>query len=397
MESVFCFEQTSLVHVSQQAPQACFIGLDDFMHFFSKIHLKRWGVVGLIPLLAACASAPGMYMDDQYVIGKTDTGATLTLERITLKLLQDEKALREQQPVQGISQFLTSPAPYLIGSGDILSIVVWEHPELSTAAMTGAATISTSGVDNSGTPGFVIDQDGLLQFPYVEPLKLAGLTEAQARTLLTNELAHYLKNPNLTLRVAAYRSKRIYVDGEVRMPGAQSINNIPMTLLEAVSRAGGFLPSGDQSQIAVSRAGATYRINFPQLLEKGINPASIMLATDDVVRVVSRDESKIFVLGEVTKPVSLPMRNGRLTLNEALGDAGGINVLSGNGRQVYVIRNGKDMNPTVYHLDGRSPVALALAENFELKPKDVVYVDAASLVLWNRVVGLILPTAQAVK
>jgi polysaccharide export outer membrane protein len=163
-----------------------------------------------------------------------------------------------------------------------------------------------------------------------------------------------------------------------------------------LNRAGGFLPTGDQSQIDISRAGTTHRVNLPQLVQKGINPASILLANGDVVRVLSREESKVFVLGEVTRPVALTMHNGRYTLNEALGDAGGLNPLSSNGRQVYVARNATDMKPIVYHLDARSPVALALAENFELKAKDVVYVDAAPLAMWNRVISLILPSAQSV-
>jgi polysaccharide export outer membrane protein len=72
------------------------------------------------------------------------------------------------------------------------------------------------------------------------------------------------------------------------------------------------------------------------------------------------------------------MYNGRLTLNEALGEAGGVNPLSGDGSQIYVIR--KDANgQTVYQLDGRTPGALAMAQGFELSPKDVIYVAATPL------------------
>ncbi|MDP3842912.1 MAG: polysaccharide biosynthesis/export family protein [Oxalobacteraceae bacterium] len=335
-------------------------------------------------------------MDEKYVIGQDEAGAISNLKPITPQLLQTEKTLREQQPSQDISQLVAKPTPYLIGSGDILSIVVWDHPELSTPAMSGPATITVSGTDSGATPGFVIDPDGLVQFPYVGNLKLAGLTEAQARNRLTTKLAEELKKPDLTLRVQAYRSKRIYISGEVKAPGAQSINDIPMTLMEALNRAGGFLPSGDQSQIRITRAGTTYQIDLPRLLRNGISPASILLANGDMVRIASREESKIFVLGDVTRPISLMMRDGRLTLNEALGDAGGLNPTSSNGRQVYVVRNATDMEPVVYHLDAQSPVALALAENFELKAKDVVYVDAAPLARWNRVISLILPSALSV-
>lgn len=59
-----------------------------------------------------------------------------------------------------------------------------------------------------------------------------------------------------------------------------------------------------------------------------------------------------------------------------------------------MIRNANDAQPIIYHLDAHLPVMFALAENFELKARDVVYVDAASMVRFNRLISLILPAAQ---
>ena len=232
----------------------------------------------------------------------------------------------------------------------------------------------------------------MVQFPYAGQIKVAGLTEEQARNLLTTTLAHYIRKPKVTLRVQSYRSKRVYIDGEVKTPGLQAINDVPMTLLEALNRAGGMLPTADQSQIALTRGGDTYRINLPQMVQKGVNPASIMLASGDVVRVMSRDESKVFVSGEVNVPKALTMHNGRLTLNEALGETGGINPLSGDSGQVYVIRKSAT-EPIVYRLDARQQGALAMAEGFELHPKDVVYVASTALANWHRTISQILPSA----
>jgi polysaccharide biosynthesis/export protein len=49
----------------------------------------------------------------------------------------------------------------------------------------------------------------------------------------------------------------------------------------------------------------------------------------------------------------------------------------------------------VFHLNADNPSALALAENFTLRPRDVVYIDPVPLVQWNRIINLILPSAQA--
>lgn len=381
------------------------------MHVDSRASFKRWSVVAVIPWLAACASvAPGLHFNGSSYSQSTGSSAAdsagassneltnATLKQITPQLVKMERELREKQVTQDISKLLAKPSPYMIDSGDVLSIVVWDHPELSNAATVSTGAPAGAGADASTAAttappaGFMVDHEGMIQFPYAGPLKVAGLTQDQARNLLANRLSKYLKQPKVTLRVQSYRSKRVYVDGEVKNPGLQAINDIPMTLVEALNRAGGVLPTGDQSQVVVNRSGTNYQINLPQLVQRGVNPGSILLANGDVVRVRSRDESKVFVSGEVVSPRALPMHNGRLSLNEALGESGGINPTSGDGSQIYVVRkNGNDQ--VVYQLDGRSPGALAMAEGFELSPKDLVYVAATPLANWHRAISLILPGA----
>jgi polysaccharide export outer membrane protein len=86
------------------------------------------------------------------------------------------------------------------------------------------------------------------------------------------------------------------------------------------------------------------------------------------------------------------MHNGRLTLNEALGESGGISPLTGDARQVYVVRKAPD-GTRVYQLDARRTGALAMAEAFELHPKDLVYVAASPLASWHRNLSMIFPGA----
>lgn len=186
------------------------------------------------------------------------------------------------------------------------------------------------------------------------------------------------------------------MDGEVKSTGLVVIDDIPPTLPEVISRAGGITPLGDHSRISIARAGKVHWVDLPRLAKLGLNPSTIMLSNGDMVRVSPREESKVFVIGEVTKPVTLMLRNGHLSLNEALGEAGGVSSQTGNANQIYVIRNANDAQPIVYHLDGHSPVMFALAEGFELKAQDVIYVDAAPMVRFNRIISLILPSAQTI-
>ncbi len=342
-------------------------------------------------LLAACTSGIQFRSQD----GAADTPAPPT-EMITEQLIVTEKQQYREQANEDLDRLLVpDPPPYVIGVGDILSIVVWDHPELTGSLVTSAAPdpVAAAAATATAAPqGYVVDHQGRIQFPLAGLLAVQGLTEEGARTLLTGKLAKYIAHPNVTLRVQAYRSKRVYIDGEVKSPGLQAINDIPMTLVEALNRAGGLLPTADQSRILIERGRERHLINLRDLVQRNINPGLVMLAPGDVVRVRSRDESKVFVSGEVVTPKALTMHDGRLTLNEALGESGGISPLSGDARQVYVVR--KETERTrVFQLDARVAGSLAMAEAFELRPKDIVYVAATPLANWNRNLSLLFPGA----
>ncbi|SHH02740.1 polysaccharide biosynthesis/export family protein [Massilia sp. CF038] len=348
--------------------------------------LRGLSLILLACCLTACASRP---MSRQSGLPAEPGGPATQL--ITEQLIEAERRQRELHINKDIAHLVVpTPPPYTIGSGDLLSIVVWDHPELAGQGIAAASNPMESPAP--APAGFVVDHEGRVQFPFAGELTVAGLTEEQARMLLTRRLARYIASPNVTLRVQAYRSKRVYIDGEVRQPGLQAINDIPMTLTEALNRAGGVLPTADQSRIALERGGTRYLIDLRALVASGINPGNVMLAHGDLVRVHSRDESKVFVSGEVVAPKALTMHDGRLTLNEALGESGGISPLTGDARQIYVVRKSSE-GTRVFQLDARQAGALAMAESFELHPKDLVYVAASSLANWHRNLSMIFPGA----
>lgn len=345
--------------------------------------------------MAACANMEsGMRIGNGERPTTSDTAQVQPIvQMISPQLIAREQNARDLAAKQDVSEFVKAPASYVIGKGDLLSVLVWNYPELNIATTGAQALSSTNGAQTPAA--YVVDQDGQIQFPYVGSIEMAGLTETQARDKLSARLFKSIKKPDLTLRVLSFRSKKVYVDGEVKTPGNQAIDDVPMTLLEAITRAGGLLPMADQSAIAVSRGGVTRTINLPLLVRQGISPSSVVLANGDVVRVRSRDENKVYVLGEVNAPKALPLVDGRMSLTQALGEAGGLNQLSAAGTQVYVVRNANSKTPLVYNLDAQSPVALALADEFQLTPRDVVFVDASGLARFNRIMSLILPNAAS--
>jgi polysaccharide export outer membrane protein len=366
---------------------------------------------GLLPVLGAllmhgCAvtTAPGFdYADSktrtsiplgQYVPADANNPPQGVVVPITPALVQAQAQSRSREVPPDVALLFGRAAPYTIGASDIIGIVVYDHPEL----LPGAGTVISQQIDPTGissAPGFIVGADGQVSFPYVGRVKVEGLSEIEASELLASRLSKFIKDPQVTVRISSFRSRRAYVEGEVRVPGTQIFTDIPMTLPEAINRAGGITPTGDRSFVTLTRDNQTTTINLMQLQDLGINPNRILLQNGDLITVRNRDESKVFVMGEISRPSAMPMHNGRLSLNEALGEAGGPNLSTANTGQIYVIRNTAEGTPAIYHLNASAPAALALAETFPLRPRDVVYIDPVPLVNWNRVISLILPSAQA--
>lgn len=353
---------------------------------------RHWLISLFVAGLAGCAASPGMYIgsDAWPTLGKenpsdsADTQAQAKLVRITPELIREQRQARPDNGAERVAHLFGTPEPYRIGPADVLHIMVWGHPDLNP---------TTTGND---TGGYLVNSAGFIQYPFVGQLKVAGLTEMQARQSLSQRLAQYIKAPDITVRIHSYRSSRVYIDGEVGNPGLQVFNDVPMTLPEALARAGGLTAKADRSAVSITRNNVTTRVNLPQLTAEGINPSRIMLAPGDMVRVHSAEDAKVFVMGEVLRPRATPLHYGRLNLNEALGESGGINPASADPKQIYVLRSNGGENPFIYHLNGNTPAAYALAEGFELRARDVVYVDPVPLVRWNRVISLLLPSSQAI-
>jgi len=315
------------------------------------------------------------------------------LIEITNALVEKEAAEQPKSIPADVKQLFATPKPYEIGPGDILSIVVWDHPELnlpSTITGTDGPTGATSVA-----PGYTVDTNGYIQYAYIGPMKVAGMSEMGVRDALAAKLAKYVRDPQVTVRIQTYRSKRVYLDGEVKTPGVEVLDDRPMTLPEAINRAGGFSSNADRSRVAVTRGDKTVLVDMPEMIRKGFNPDRIVLRDGDLVRVYAQTDSKVYVVGEVERPGGVTFNNGRMTLNAALGSAGGIAQASADASQVYVVRGRDTGKPVVFHLDASNATAMATADAFELQPNDVVFVDTSSLVKWSRVISLILPTTQA--
>lgn len=358
-----------------------------FFHPMSRNSGRSWlgaGIGLLAALLGGCAIVPGMTVtgmggESVNELPVEDNGQQIP-GKVPVQPITAELIIRKREemtpPLRPAGYEPIGWPDYLVGPGDILSVIVWDHPEL---------TIPFGSFRSAEQAGTVVNEDGTIFFPYAGVVKVAGLSLRQIRELLHKKLSQYIEELKIDVRIAAFRSKRVYVVGEVSAPGIQHINDIPMTIVEAVNRAGGFADDADRQHITLSRRGTTYRINLLALYENGEAGQNILLEPGDVVNVPNRRErNKVFVIGEVNNPGSYLMEKGRKSLAEALADAGDLDQSQSDPRHILVLRPSTP-TPEIYHLNAKAPDALILADRFPLQPRDVVYVEPAAVVQWNRV------------
>jgi len=346
--------------------------------------------------LCACSLSPGMRFQADKPVDSNNPQSIPNVQQITPELVHAQQAAFIAKN-GSVRQLLGSPRPYRIGPGDVLSIIAWDHPELVVPNLTyttGATGGTGTGMASQSIPGFVVGDNGDIQYPYVGDVQAKGLTPAELQAILKKKLASYLANAQITVSVAGYLSKRVFMEGQLAQPGVRPITNVPMSLAEAIGESGGVTSGvGDTSRIQLLRGNRSYQIDLPALARENIDASKIMLMNHDIVRVPPQAYNQVIVAGEVGHPMQVPLHDGRLTLNEALGAAAGVNPQSSEPAAIYVIRATSDpARPDVFKLDSSSPVGLALAEHFELQPKDVIYVDSTGLARWSRVMNLFAST-----
>ena len=168
-----------------------------------------------------------------------------------------------------------------------------------------------------------------------------------------------------------------------------------MTLIEAISQSGGLTETADWTQVTLKRGDKEMTYSLRDLYQHGDTQENIVLRPGDIVHVARNDQNKVFVLGEVRTPKSYPVGRHGMTLAEALSVAGGLYNQTADASGVFVIRQADPDSGYIaklFQLDASNSTALVMAEQFELQQRDIVYVTAAPVARWNRVISQILPS-----
>jgi polysaccharide export outer membrane protein len=343
-------------------------------------------------LLTACSLSPGMDMKKDGELSNIEVptmrDGKLVKEKAAIIPITADLIIERENSKQELINILPTETNfntvYKIGPHDRLEITVWDHPELNDP---GGEKIKPE------LAGKMIQDDGMLYYPYVGDIQVQGKTIAEVRELLTQGLSKYFKRVKLDVRVLSFQSHRATVVGQVKMPGVVAMNETPLTIAEAISRAGGVTEDADTTNATLARSGKVYKIDVFKLYENGGSEQNLLLKDGDVLNIPDRKENKVFVMGEVGRQQALQLGNGRrMTLAQALAEANGVDVSTSQPEEIFVIRTG-ERQPEIFQLNADSPDALILADQYQLQKHDTVFVGTAGITQWSRVLNQLLPSS----
>jgi polysaccharide biosynthesis/export protein len=208
-------------------------------------------------------------------------------------------------------------ADYVIGVADVVAISVLDNRDLDSVA--------------SVNPG------GKIALPLIGEVQAAGLTAAELTQRLTDEYAKKVRSPVVTVSLREVNSYRFYFVGKVARPGMYTSRS-EVTLLQAISIAGGVLDGADLAQAYVARGKVRVPVDFVRLMRQGDLTQNITLNADDTIVLPDNPQHVIYVMGEVRQPGMLPfVKERNWTATKAVAAVGGFTQYASRGRS-YIIR-----------------------------------------------------------
>ena len=341
----------------------------------------------LLFFLNSCVSLPGInkspskkkqnkkIIESEYSI--KDIGINIvninSLSEMDIDLYNKTKIEEVDYKVKKFSNIYEYNYEYILGPADSISINLTD----------------TDDLDNT----YLIDQEGMIDLPFIGKVKLDGLTLNEAQNILMDVIKGFYKNPDLQINIEEFNSSKVYIVGAVRNQKTINLDQKPIKLIEAAIEAN-FNPSAADKLYGTKgflrRDNEVYKINLSNAFSGLDEKENFYLKKNDVI-FIDRNSDAIHVFGEVSKPgVYFP--NLEYSLTELISTSG-LNQLTANAKKVYVIREkfNSFLEVDVFQLDIKNPINLIAGRKFMLQAKDIVFVPPTEIVKWNRTISLLLP------
>ncbi len=277
--------------------------------------------------------------------------------------------------------------------GDVLKVKISESKEggLFAPLALGGTAFENVRVDHNGT----------ISLPYAGRVKVAGLDPPRVEDRVRARLAGVTFEPQVYVELVSDRGSSVLVGGAVKTPGRFSMLEGPMTLIDAISKAGGPATAAHQTDVVIRHGSKVARIPLSDV-EDGRN---VQLRAGDEVMLEAN--AKVFnALGTTVKTGQIEFTKAHMSLLDALSLAGGLDSKAASNKGVFVFRlreakawrdvDGKwQEGPVIFKFDMSKPETMFIAQAFGVKPNDTVYVTTAPAVEWVRALAPIAITLQS--
>jgi polysaccharide export outer membrane protein len=238
---------------------------------------------------------------------------------------------------------------YVIGVDDVLNISVWDNKDLDQLVF--------------------VRPDGKVSLPLVGEVQAGGLTVAKLASTLSEMYGKTIKGAEVTVSVKEIRSRPVFFLGGVGKPGPMQLTQ-DLTLLQAISLAGGLAPAADLESSFVLRGEERIPIDFVRLVQKGDISQNIRLRPGDTIVVPVADV--VYVQGEVKSPGALKFTRD-LTIVKAIAQSGGFTPLAA-GKKVTLLRGNGSKKESIRVNVNEMMSDPEKASDLPLKPNDIVIV-----------------------
>lgn len=182
----------------------------------------------------------------------------------------DKQAITEASAIAAaLQQIDVKKSDYTIAPADLLEISVYQDKEMDRKLR--------------------VSQNGTISFPLIGSVKVGGLSVIEAQDLLSQKLKEFIVSPQVTVFIKEYGNKKIFILGQVSKPGSYELpTEAKLTVLEAVSLAGGFTPIAASDRTKVIRTGSdgksqSFQIEVSAITKRGEKNKDIALEPNDVV------------------------------------------------------------------------------------------------------------------
>ncbi len=360
----------------------------------------------LFPLLGACshwlpASGPSTIKmnqaaePDTSIIQLVDITPTVTQR---LSLSQKKQSFAESFSERRVNTYLVNP-------GDIIEVSIWEASPamLFGVAPAAAAFSASSGSKASTLPEQMVGAEGYINVPFAGRIKVAGKNLQKIETDIVNALQGKANYPQVIVRMTRNTTSNVTVVGEVTQSTLLPITPRGERLLDAIAAAGGVKQPVNKITLQLSRGQVVRDIALEKVIQDP--KQNIRLYPGDVVTAYYQPLS-FTALGATGKNDEINFEAQGVTLAQAIARVGGLQDTRANASGVYVFRfesreavgagvtpkvaNSEGKLPIVYRLDMSDPTAFFVAQNFEIRNKDVLYVANASSVELQKFLNILI-------